>query len=205
MQPDRRCSWARQNALLAAYHDTEWGVPLHHPRKLFELLLLEGAQAGLSWQIVLAKRAGYRRAFDRFDPAKIARYDRSKVLALLADPGIVRNRLKVEAAIANARAFLELKAKGIDFGRWLWSFVDGAPIQNAWRRPQQVPASTAISDAISKELKRSGFRFVGSTTVYAFMQAAGMVNDHLVSCFRYPALAADGRPKPSSGCGGSCQ
>ena len=206
MHTDHRCSWARHSLLLAAYHDAEWGVPLHDARKLFELLLLEGAQAGLSWEIVLAKRAGYRRAFDRFQPAKIARYDAAKVRALLADPGIVRNRLKIEAAIANARAFLEMKSAGVDFSRWLWSFVDGRPIRNGWRRTQQIPVSTPISDAISKELKRRGFRFVGSTTLYAFMQASGMVNDHLVSCFRYRDIAAAGSSRTtSSGRGRSCQ
>jgi DNA-3-methyladenine glycosylase I len=205
MSPERRCSWARRSELLAAYHDTEWGVPLHDSRKLFELLLLEGAQAGLSWEIVLAKRTGYRRAFDRFDPARMARYDAAKVCTLLADPGIVRNRLKVEGAIASARAYLELQAAGVDFARWVWSFVDGVPIRNAWRRPQQIPVSTPISDALAKELKRAGFRFVGSTTVYAFMQASGMVNDHLVSCFRYPAPTDAGRAKRSSSRGGSCQ
>jgi DNA-3-methyladenine glycosylase I len=189
MDTCNRCNWARSSSLLAAYHDVEWGVPLHNSRKLFELLLLEGAQAGLSWQIILAKRAGYRRAFERFDPEKIARYDAAKVQVLLADPGIVRNRLKIEAAIANARAILDMKAAGSEFSRWLWSFVDGRPVQNKWRRMQQIPVSTPLSDTLSKELKRCGFRFVGSTTVYAFMQAAGMVNDHLVSCYRYPFIA----------------
>jgi DNA-3-methyladenine glycosylase I len=206
MDTRNRCNWARNSALLAAYHDTEWGVPLTDPRKLFELLLLEGAQAGLSWEIILAKRTGYRRAFDRFDPAKMARYNAAKVQALLADPGIVRNRLKIEAAIANARAYLELKAAGVDFSRWLWSFVDGRPVQPQRRRAQQIPASSPISDAMSKELKRRGFRFVGATTVYAFMQASGMVNDHLVGCFRYPELAARaGAPAALSSRGGSCQ
>lgn len=206
MDTAKRCNWARNSALLAGYHDAEWGVPLTDARKLFELLLLEGAQAGLSWEIILAKRTGYRRAFDRFDPAKMARYDAHKVRSLLADPGIVRNRLKIEAAIANARAYLELKRAGIDLSRWLWSFVDGRPVQNRWRRVQQIPTVSPISDAMSKELKRRGFRFVGSTTVYAFMQAAGMVNDHLVSCFRYPEIAARaGIADPSSSRGGSSQ
>ncbi len=180
-----RCAWARKNALLAAYHDREWGVPLRDSRKLFELLVLEGAQAGLSWEIVLAKRAHYRRAFDRFDPRKIARYDARRIDALLADPGIVRNRLKIEAAIGNARAYLALRAGGIDFSEFVWSFVDGHPIVNAPRRSDRIPAATKISDALARELKRRGFRFVGSTIVYAFMQASGMVNDHLTSCFRY--------------------
>jgi DNA-3-methyladenine glycosylase I len=184
-----RCAWARKNALLAAYHDLEWGVPLHDSRKLFELLLLEGAQAGLSWDIILAKRTNYRRAFDRFDPRKMARYDARRIDALLADPGIVRNRLKVEAAVGNARAYLAMRTAGIDFSEFVWSFVDGRPIVNAWRDSARVPASTPISDALGKELKALGFRFVGSTIAYAFMQAAGLVNDHLTSCFRYAELA----------------
>jgi DNA-3-methyladenine glycosylase I len=183
-----RCAWARKNALLADYHDREWGVPLYDSRQLFELLLLEGAQAGLSWETILAKREAYRRAFDRFDPEKIARYRPAKLDALMADAGIVRNRLKIEAAVANARAYLDLRAAGTDLSRLLWSFVDGTPIDNARTRTDQVPVTTPISDAISKELKRRGFRFVGSTTVYAFMQAAGLVNDHLKSCFRYAEL-----------------
>jgi DNA-3-methyladenine glycosylase I len=187
----KRCAWARKNALLAAYHDREWGVPLYDSRKLFELLLLEGAQAGLSWEIILAKRDNYRRAFDRFDPRKIARYDARKVQALMADAGIVRNRLKIEAAIGNARAYLELRAAGIDFSGLLWSFVDGRPLRNAWRHGGQIPVSTAISDALGRELKRRGFRFVGSTIVYAFMQAAGMVNDHLTGCFRHSQVGTE--------------
>ena len=184
-----RCVWARKNALLGAYHDREWGVPLRDSRKLFELLLLEGAQAGLSWDTILAKREGYRRAFDRFDPLKMAHYGSRKVNALLADPGIVRNRLKIEAAIANAQAFLALHAAGTDLARLVWSYVDGKPRQNAWRDAIQVPATSPISDALSKELKRRGFRFVGSTTMYAFMQAAGLVNDHLTGCFRHAEVA----------------
>ena len=180
-----RCAWAQKNALLAAYHDREWGVPLYDSRKLFELLLLEGAQAGLSWETILAKREGYRRAFDGFDPEKMARYRPATLTALMADAGIVRNRLKIEAAVANARAYLDLRAAGTDLSRLLWSFVDGTPIDNTRNRTDQVPVTTPISDAISKELKRRGFRFVGSTTVYAFMQAAGLVNDHLTRCFRY--------------------
>ena len=191
MPEPSRCAWARKNALLAAYHDREWGVPLRDPRKLFELLLLEGAQAGLSWEVILAKRANYRRAFDRFDARRMARYDARKVAALLADPGIVRNRLKVEAAVGNARAYLALRAAGIDFSELVWSFVDGRPIVNARRASAQIPASTPISDALARELKRRGFRFVGSTIVYAFMQASGMVNDHLTSCFRYAETAGE--------------
>jgi DNA-3-methyladenine glycosylase I len=180
-----RCSWASRNPLQCAYHDEEWGVPLHDSRKLFELLLLEGAQAGLSWDTILAKRENYRRAFDRFDPDRMARYDTGKVQALMADSGIVRNRLKIEAAITNARAYLEMQAGGMDFSQFLWAFVDGRPIRNGWRRMDEVPASTPLSDALSKELRRRGFRFVGTTITYAFMQASGMVNDHLLSCFRY--------------------
>ena len=191
MSEPSRCAWARKNALLAAYHDREWGVPLHDSRKLFELLLLEGAQAGLSWEVILAKRANYRRAFDRFDPRRMARYDARKLDALLADPGIVRNRLKVEAAVGKARAYLALRAAGIEFSELVWSFVDGRPIVNAWRASAQIPVSTPISDALARELKRRGFRFVGSTIVYAFMQASGMVNDHLTSCFRYAETAGE--------------
>lgn len=188
-----RCAWAQKSILLRHYHDREWGVPLYDSRQLFELLLLEGAQAGLSWDTILAKRAGYRRAFDRFDPQKMARYGASKVKALMADPGIVRNRLKIEAAVANARAYLELQAAGTSLARLVWGFVDGKPVQNAWQRSEQVPATTPISDAISKELKRRGFRFVGSTIVYAFMQAAGLVNDHLSTCPRHGAVLREQR------------
>ncbi|MGH8663837.1 MAG: DNA-3-methyladenine glycosylase I [Burkholderiales bacterium] len=197
MADPTRCAWAQKNALLGAYHDCEWGVPLYDSRKLFELLLLEGAQAGLSWDTILAKREGYRRAFDRFDPEKMARYRPAKLKALMADAGIVRNRLKIEAAVANARAYLDLRAAGTDLSRLLWSFVDGVPIDNARKRTDQVPVTTPISDAISKELKRRGFRFVGSTTMYAFMQAAGLVNDHLTSCFRYAEVDPRriGRPR----------
>jgi DNA-3-methyladenine glycosylase I len=192
-----RCAWARKNTLLSAYHDREWGVPLYDSRKLFELLLLEGAQAGLSWETILAKREGYRRAFDRFDPEKMAHYGSATLKSLMADAGIVRNRLKIEAAVANARAYLDLRAAGTDLSRLLWTFVDAAPIDNARKRTDQVPVTTPISDAMSKELKRRGFRFVGSTTIYAFMQAAGMVNDHLTSCFRYQEVRQEriGRPR----------
>jgi DNA-3-methyladenine glycosylase I len=186
-----RCAWAQKNALLQTYHDREWGVPLYDSRRLFELLLLEGAQAGLAWDTILAKRAGYRRAFDRFDPQKMSRYGAAKVKALMTDPGIVRNRLKIEAAVASACAYLELQAAGTSLARLVWAFVDGRPVQNAWQRREQVPATTPISDAISKELKRRGFRFVGSTTVYAFMQAAGLVNDHLVTCPRHAAVVRE--------------
>lgn len=166
------------------YHDREWGVPLHDDRKLFELLILEGAQAGLSWEIVLNKRENYRRAFDGFDPAKISRYERRKVRALLADSGIVRNRLKIGATITNAHAFLALKAEFGSFDRYVWQFVGGKPRVNRRRGPRSVPVRTAESDAMSKDLQKRGFRFVGTTICYAFMQAAGLMNDHALDCFR---------------------
>ena len=181
----RRCDWSLSTATYRAYHDLEWGEPLHDDRRLFELIVLEGAQAGLSWRTILEKRAGYRRAFDRFDARKIARYDARKIAALLNDPGIVRNRLKVEAAVHNARAYLEAKREFGSFDAFIWSFVGGRPIRNARRALRDVPAHTAESDAMSKELKRRGFKFVGSTICYALMQAVGMVNDHTVDCFRY--------------------
>ena len=182
-----RCPWGRRE-LDIAYHDREWGVPLHDDRALFELLVLEGAQAGLSWSTILAKRDNYRRAFAGFDPETVARFSAKAVQRLLADPGIVRNRLKIEAAVGNARAFLELRQRGLTFDAFLWQHVDGRPLQNAWRQWKQVPARTTASDAMSRELKRIGFKFVGSTICYAFMQAVGMVNDHLVDCFRYSEL-----------------
>ena len=166
------------------YHDREWGVPVHDDRRLFEFLILEGAQAGLSWETILNKRENYRRAFDRFDPAEIARYDKRKVRALLADPGIVRNRLKIAATITNAQAFLALKEEYDSFDRYLWQFVGGKPKVNRPRAPRDVPTRTPESDALSKDLKKRGFRFVGSTICYAFMQAVGMVNDHALECFR---------------------
>lgn len=179
-----RCSWAAGGEM-AAYHDTEWGVPLHDDRGLFEFLILEGAQAGLSWSTILRKRANYRTAFDRFDPRKIARYDDRKVASLLEDAGIVRNRLKIAAAIGNARAFLDVQKEFGSFDRHIWTFVGGRPVQNRWRTVAEVPARTPQSDAMSKDLARRGFRFVGSTICYAFMQATGMVNDHLTDCFRH--------------------
>ena len=184
----QRCPWCEGFDLYRAYHDTEWGVPLRDDRALFELLLLEGAQAGLSWATVLKKRAHYRQVFDGFDPQVIARYDEAKVAALLADPGIIRNRAKVAAAIGNARAFLALTATGTAFSDFLWSFVGGMPIRNAWSSMAEVPTRTPQSDAMSKALARAGFKFVGSTICYAFMQAAGMVNDHLVTCHRHPMV-----------------
>jgi DNA-3-methyladenine glycosylase I len=186
-----RCPWAT-NELAIRYHDEEWGVPVHDDRVLFEFLILEGAQAGLSWDTILRKRDNYRAAFDGFDPARVARYDQRKIAGLLADPGIVRNRLKVASAVGNARAFLAVQEECGSFDAYVWRFVEGRPRVNAWRRGQQVPARTAESDALSKDLQKRGFRFVGSTICYAFLQAVGMVNDHLVDCERYRTLA--GRP-----------
>jgi len=179
-----RCAWAGSDSLMQDYHDREWGTPLHDERGLFELLILEGAQAGLSWATILKKREHYRRAFSGFDPAKVAAYRPAKVRALLADPGIVRNRLKVEGAVKNARAFLALGAEPGGADAFLWHFVGGRPRRNAWKHGRQVPATTPESDAMSRELKRRGFTFVGSTICYAFMQATGMVNDHTPPCFR---------------------
>ena len=178
-----RCGWAK-SPLMIAYHDQEWGVPLHDDRKLFEFLVLDGAQAGLSWETILNKRAAYRRAFDHFDPKKVARYDARKVRALLADAGIVRNRLKIDSAVRNAKAFLAVQKEFGTFDAYIWQFVGGKPKRNAWDEMKQVPAKTPESDAMSKDLKARGFNFVGSTICYAFMQAAGMVNDHVVGCFR---------------------
>ncbi len=189
-RPPRRCSWANSTPLYLAYHDREWGVPLHQDRRLFEMLILEGQQAGLSWRTILEKRANYRRAFDRFDPRKVAEYDRAKVRALLADPGIVRNRLKVESAIQNAKAFLELQGEFGSFDAYVWRFVQGKPKLGSFRALEEIPSRTPESDALSAELKKRGFNFVGSTICYAFMQATGMVNDHVVSCFRFRELRA---------------
>lgn len=182
--PVRRCPWPHK-PLDIAYHDAEWGVPLHDDRALFELLILEGAQAGLSWSTILAKRENYRRAFDHFDPKTIARYDDAKIASLMADAGIVRNRLKIAATITNARAFLQIQRAPGDFDRFLWSFVGGQPIVNRRRSMAEVPTRTPESDAMSKGLLAVGFKFVGSTICYAFMQASGMVNDHLVTCSRH--------------------
>ena len=181
-----RCAWAGTDPLYVAYHDSEWGVPARDDRQLFELLLLEGAQAGLSWITILRKREHYRRAFAGFDPARVARFDARQQARLLADPGIVRNRLKVESAVGNARAFLAMQERHGSFADWLWAFVGGRPLVNRWRRPADVPARTLLSDAISRELRAAGFRFVGSTIVYAYLQAMGVVNDHLLGCHRYP-------------------
>jgi len=183
-RPVKRCPWARDE-LSIAYHDTEWGVPLHDDRALFELLILEGAQAGLSWITILKKRAAYRQAFDGFDPRKVARYDDARIARLLANEGIVRNRLKIHAAVQNARAFLTVQKEFGGFDRYIWQFVGGRPLQNRWRKMDQLPARSEQSDAMTKDLAKRGFKFVGSTICYAFMQATGMVNDHLVSCFRY--------------------
>lgn len=185
MSIKKRCGWCGDDPLYVRYHDEEWGVPLHDDRKLFELLLLEGAQAGLSWITVLRKRENYRKAFHGFDAARIARYTSADVKRLMADPGIVRNRLKVEGAITSARAYLDILDKEGSFDDYLWQFVDGQPIRNKRRSLNEIPASTPESDRMSKALKKRGFKFVGSTICYAFMQAAGMVNDHLVSCHRY--------------------
>lgn len=183
-----RCRWAK-TPLDIAYHDAEWGVPVHDERRLFEFLILEGAQAGLSWHTILQKRARYREVFDGFDPAKVADYGDAKVSTLLTDAGIVRNRLKVAAAIVNARHFLEVQAERGSFDAYLWDFVDGQPIINTWRSHEEIPAKTAISDQLSRDLQKRGFKFVGSTICYAMMQAVGMVNDHTLDCFRYADLA----------------
>jgi DNA-3-methyladenine glycosylase I len=182
-----RCAWAT-TALSIAYHDAEWGVPLHDDRLLFEFLILEGAQAGLSWETILRKRQSYRAAFDAFDARAIAQYDQGKVAELLANPAIVRNRLKIAAAIQNARAFLAVQQEFGTFDAFVWRFIGGQPKKNAWHAISEVPARTPESDALSKDLSRRGFKFVGSTICYAFMQAVGMVNDHLVQCFRYIEL-----------------
>ena len=180
-----RCAWCGNDSLYMAYHDEEWGVPVHDDRLLFEFLLLEGAQAGLSWLTILRKRANYRQAFDNFDHERIATYTQHDIDRLLADPGIVRNRLKIESAIKNARAVLAIREEFGSLDAFLWRYVDGVPRQNAWRNLTEIPAQTKESDRMSKELKKRGFNFVGSTICYAFMQATGMVNDHLTDCFRY--------------------
>jgi DNA-3-methyladenine glycosylase I len=196
MDERSRCGWAKPaNPLYVKYHDEEWGVPVHDDRTLFEMIVLDGAQAGLSWETILNKRAAYRRAFDRFDPKKVARYDARKLRSLLADPGIVRNRLKIKSAVGNARAFLDVQDEFGTFDEYIWTFIGGHPRANAWRALADLPARTAESDAMSADLRRRGFRFVGSTICYAFMQAAGMVNDHLVTCFRYPTVAGMARRK----------
>jgi DNA-3-methyladenine glycosylase I len=184
----QRCAWARDE-LSIVYHDTEWGVPLHDDRGLFELLILEGAQAGLSWITILKKRDAYRAAFDRFDARKVARYDERKIAGLLANDGIVRNRLKIHAAVQNAKEFLTVQKEFGSFDQYLWQFMGGRPLVNRWKSTDQLPARTEHSDALSKDLAKRGFKFVGSTICYAFMQATGMVNDHLVGCYRYKELS----------------
>jgi DNA-3-methyladenine glycosylase I len=186
----QRCEWANSSALYLDYHDTEWGVPVHDERTLFEFLILEGAQAGLSWSTILNKRQAYIQAFENFEPTKVASYDDSEVQALLANPGIVRNRLKIQAAIQNARSFLKVQDQYGSFDTYIWQFVDGKPVQNSWKSLQEISATTKESDAMSKELKKRGFTFVGSTICYAFMQAVGMVNDHIVDCFRWQEVQA---------------
>lgn len=184
-----RCVWPGDDALMIAYHDHEWGLPVHEDRLLFEHLVLDGAQAGLSWRTILYRREGYRSAFDHFDVGKVAAYDERKIEALLQDEGIIRNRQKVRAAVANARAFLEVQREFGSFDAYLWAFVDGSPIKNAWRTDDEIPATSPESEAMSKDLKKRGFKFVGPTICYAFMQASGLVNDHVVSCFRYDEVS----------------
>jgi DNA-3-methyladenine glycosylase I len=194
MQP-KRCSWVNvDDTLMREYHDREWGVPTHDDQTHFEFLVLEAAQAGLSWSIVLKKRDGYRRAFSQFDPAKVARYSAARIDKLTAEPGIIRNRLKIAAAVKNARAFLAVQKEYGSFDAYCWQFVDGRPRQNRWKSLRQIPATTAESDAFSRDLKRRGFSFVGSTVIYAHMQAVGMVNDHLIDCYRYRDVRRLGTP-----------
>ncbi len=184
-----RCAWVPEDLLYRNYHDKEWGVPLHDDRRLFEFLVLEGMQAGLSWQTILNKRENFRQAFDLFDARKIAGYDQRKQKELLYNKGIIRNRLKIESATQNARAFLAVQEEYKGFDTYIWQFVGGKPRQNAWKNIKDIPAKTQISDAMSKDLRRKGFKFVGSTICYAFMQAVGMVNDHTIDCFRYDELS----------------
>ena len=186
----QRCEWGNSSPLYIEYHDSEWGVPVHDERMLFEFLILEGAQAGLSWSTILNKRQAYIQAFDNFEPTKVASYNDAKVQALLANPAIVRNRLKIQAAIQNARSYLKVQDQYGTFDTYIWEFVDGKPVQNSWKSLQEIPATTKESDTMSKELKKQGFTFVGSTICYAFMQAVGMVNDHIVNCFRWQEVKA---------------
>ncbi len=183
-----RCEWAEGNELMIEYHDSEWGVPVHDDRKLFEFIVLDSFQAGLSWLIVLKKRENFRKAFDDFDYGKIAKYSQKRVAKLLNDVGIIRNKLKIEATIKNAKAFLKIRNEFGKFDKFIWGFVNGKTIQNSWKKMSEIPATSPESDAMSKELKKRGFKFVGSTICYAFMQAAGLVNDHLTTCFRYKHL-----------------
>jgi len=184
----KSCSWPTNDPLMIKYHDKEWGVPIHNDKKLFEFLLLEGMQAGLSWRTVLYKRENFRKAFDNFDFNKIAKYNNRKISSLLKDVGIIRNKLKVESAVTNAKAFLEVRKKFGTFNKYIWNFVNDKPIQNKFKSLKEIPARTALSDLISNDLKKRGFKFVGSTIIYAHMQATGMVNDHVVDCFRYKEL-----------------
>ncbi len=188
MMTVQRCSWSTSDPIYIAYHDKEWGVPIHDDNTLFEFLTLEGAQAGLSWLTILRKRETYRQVFDGFDPAVVAEYDEAKVAELMANAGIVRNRRKILSAISNARCFLAVQAEHGSFNDYIWSFVDGKPIHNKWRAMEQIPALTPLSEKISKDLHKRGFRFIGPTIIYAHMQATGMVNDHLTGCFRHQEL-----------------
>ena len=183
-----RCPWPSDDKLMIKYHDNEWGVPIHNDRKLFEFLILEGFQAGLSWRTILHKRENFRKAFNNFDFNKVAKYNRRKIISLLKDEGIIRNKLKIESAITNAKAFIRVRKEFGTFDKYIWSFVDGKPIQNNFKSLKELPAKTKLSDKISDELKKRGFKFVGSTIVYAHMQATGMVNDHIESCYRYKEL-----------------
>jgi DNA-3-methyladenine glycosylase I len=192
-----RCGWCAEDPVLVRYHDEEWGVPQHDDRRLLEFLILEGAQAGLSWRTILGKRANYRKAFDRFDPRKVAKYDGRRTRALLANDGIVRNRLKIAAAVQNAKAFLRVQEEFGNFDAYVWSFVGGRPKQNCWKSLNQLPAKSEESDVLSKDLRKRGFNFVGSTICYAFMQAVGMVNDHVVGCYRHREVrGSETRPAP---------
>ena len=196
MPEKKRCQWCGDDPLYRAYHDREWGAPLHDDRRLFELLCLEGAQAGLSWITILKKRDNYRKAFDYFDAVKMARYGPQKIAALLDNPGIVRNRLKVNGFVKNARAYLNLLDSGTTFDRYLWDYVDGKPLENAWASPEQVPATTPLSAQLGRDLKKKGFTFVGSTICYAYLQAAGLVNDHTTDCYRHRQLGGSSVRKP---------
>ncbi len=184
----KRCPWCLSDPVYIDYHDREWGVPVHDDRSWFEFLVLEGAQAGLNWLMVLKKRENYRRAYDGFDFKKVARYDEKKIARLLADPGLIRNRAKIAASVTNARAFIAIRREFGTFDRYIWAFVGNRPLQNRWKSDGEIPARTPLSDAISADLRKRGFKFVGSTIIYAHMQATGMVNDHLVDCFRYNEL-----------------
>lgn len=185
-----RCEWAQGNELYEAYHDTEWGVPVHHDQKHFEFLVLEGAQAGLSWLTILKRREGYRQAFTNFDPKKVARFTPAKIAELLADPGIIRNKLKIHSAITNAKCFLEIQKEFGSFDNYIWQFVSGKPIQNRWKSIKEIPSESKESRALSSDLRKRGFKFVGPTVMYAHMQAVGLINDHVLSCFCYSKIHA---------------